>query len=287
MRGMDASRGPVVVGVDGSVHSDTAVLWAAAHASAADRSLLLINAMGRLGAGDLLAGAAESREFRRGAGGSVLTAAARLAHRVAPDLEVATSVAELDAREALLSASADAAMVVVGTRGHGGIAALALGSVSNAVAGHAQAPVAVVRPRRTPGQEVVVGVAGDGSDRAAIAFAADLAVRQGVALDVLHGWSPKDTFVDTQHYAQPLETPDEGRRVVSEALAGLAETCPDLSVRTSFPDREPVRALVERSRTADCLVVGAHQRGGRGVLLGSVSRSVVERADCTTVVVRL
>jgi nucleotide-binding universal stress UspA family protein len=276
----------VVVGVDGSVHSDAAVLWAASRAAATQRPLHLLHALGRLSAGELLAGATDSRELQHGTARPLLEAAERLALRAEPDLEVVRSVVELDPREALIASAPDAALTVVGTRGHGPVTVLALGSVSVAVAGHARGPVAVVRPRRTTARDVVVGVAGDGSDQAAVLFAAELAVRQTVPLDVVHAWSSRDTFVDTHAYDQRLDAIDEGERVLSEALAGLAEKYPDLEVRRAFPDRGPVRALVERSRSADCLVVGAREHGALGALIGSVSRAVVERAECTTVVVR-
>ena len=59
--------------------------------------------------------------------------------------DLATSVAPGAAREVLLEASQGATMLVVGSRGHGGFAGLLLGSVSAACAEHAPCAVLVAR----------------------------------------------------------------------------------------------------------------------------------------------
>jgi nucleotide-binding universal stress UspA family protein len=48
---------------------------------------------------------------------------------------------------ALIEASRDADLVVVGTRGHGGVVGMLLGSVSAAVAQYGHCPVLIHRPR--------------------------------------------------------------------------------------------------------------------------------------------
>jgi nucleotide-binding universal stress UspA family protein len=59
---------------------------------------------------------------------------------------VRTEVRKGDPVTALLERSADASMVVVGTRGRGGFKGALLGSTSQALITHADAPVVVVRP---------------------------------------------------------------------------------------------------------------------------------------------
>ncbi|NNN22548.1 MAG: universal stress protein [Acidimicrobiales bacterium] len=62
-----------------------------------------------------------------------------------PDIEVDGVVIEEAPARALVDEAGKAALIVVGTRGHGGFAGLLLGSVSTYVIHHAKCPVLVVR----------------------------------------------------------------------------------------------------------------------------------------------
>jgi nucleotide-binding universal stress UspA family protein len=62
-----------------------------------------------------------------------------------PAIQLETTVLDGSAAWALVQVSRSAALVVVGSRGHGGFTGLLLGSVSQALLRHAHCPVAVVR----------------------------------------------------------------------------------------------------------------------------------------------
>ena len=60
-----------------------------------------------------------------------------------------------------------------------------------------------------------------------------------------------------------------------------------MDIRTSIHEGHPAKVLIERSKEADLLVVGARgHEGFAGMLLGSVSQHLVAHADCPVVVVR-
>ena len=65
-----------------------------------------------------------------------------------PDVSVETRVIRGNTAEALVTAATDAAMLVVGTRGHGRIVGAIVGSISRAVMHHAQVPIAVIPASR-------------------------------------------------------------------------------------------------------------------------------------------
>jgi nucleotide-binding universal stress UspA family protein len=191
-----------------------------------------------------------------------------------------------DARSVLLELAEHASIIVLGTRGHGPVASLLLGSVCIAVASHAPCAVAVVRPREEPASGVVVGVSADDSDRSAIEFAAALASASECDLELVHGWHSTERYVEALDHEHHRELKNLHERLLAEATSGLSEKYPDIRVRRQMPDQGPVAALVDRSAEAECVVVGTRCLSGARGLLGSVSRGVIEHAHCTVVVVR-
>ena len=138
----------VVVGVDGSEQSRKALEWAAREAGvhAWPLTVLAVNEV----ASNYWTGSPESypadqpatEAVRQGAEDAVQKAMGQIGGP-APASVTVRAVSGLAARE-LVAASADADLVVVGSRGGGGFAKLVLGSVPSQVVAHAECPVVVI-----------------------------------------------------------------------------------------------------------------------------------------------
>lgn len=153
VRGTDdepgTARGPVVVGVDGSLASGAALYHAFEEASLRKAPLLAVHAWQDLMAEGLLTDASSYLSWEPEADLEQRVLAESLAGWAErfPDVEVRRSVVREQPRRALLAASEQAQLVVVGARGRGGFRGLSLGSVSQALIHHADCPVLVVRAR--------------------------------------------------------------------------------------------------------------------------------------------
>jgi nucleotide-binding universal stress UspA family protein len=191
----------------------------------------------------------------------------------------------------LQAESTRAELVVLGDRGLGGFAGLLIGPVAVTLAAHAACPIVVVRgpepDRMVRSEAVVVGVDGSPTSEAAVAFAFEAAALRGVPLVAVHTWF--DMVVDAT--MAPLIDWDvmeaDEREVLAERLAGWAEKYPDVAVRRLVARDRPARALVEESGRAQLVVVGSRGRGGiSGLLLGSVSQTLLHHAACPVAVVQ-
>lgn len=132
---------------------------------------------------------------------------------------------------------------------------------------------------------VLLGIDGSPASEAAVAVAFDEASRRGVELIALHAWSDLEVVELPGLNWSAVEA--EAQVLLAERLAGWQERYPDVTVRRVVVCDRPARQLVERSQTAQLVVVGSHGRGGvTGVLLGSVSNALVHAVRMPLIVAR-
>ncbi len=137
---------PIVVGVDGSPAAQAALRWAVDEAGLRDCRVEAVSAWHMdygMAMGSMAAEIALhlSPEDRRAAQQAVLDGAVE----EFTDVEILRVLVEGDPRTALVRASQDAELLVVGSRGHGPIVEAIIGSVGSYCVHHAPCPVVVVR----------------------------------------------------------------------------------------------------------------------------------------------
>lgn len=282
----------LVVGADGSEPSLRAADWAADEAVLRGVPLRVVYAH----LWDRYEGSALARDLARPAGPpsprDIADAGARRALAGHPGLRVAVEVVPEEPEYALVRAGRHAAALVVGTRGRSGVAEMLLGSVSLAVAAHADCPVIVLRGSHDNQAappvhgRVVVGVGEDVKDPAAMRFAVAEARRRGVALEAVRAWRcPARESVD-----HPLMTGEPARlyeeRAAEELKTALRDVPDDLRVYRRTVEGYARRVLLDASHRADLLVVGARRRDGHvGLQLGRVAHGLLHHSACPVVVV--
>lgn len=132
----------IVIGVDGSEGSKRALEFGIEEATAHKWRVLLVHGVDvGLSAADPYGGGAVLEQLQE-SGRLVLDEAA--AEVTKHHLEVTTKLEIGSPAYALVDAAKGAAMLVVGSRGHGGFVGLLLGSVSSACVHHAHCPIVVV-----------------------------------------------------------------------------------------------------------------------------------------------
>ncbi len=138
----------IIVGIDGSHHSTRALEWALReaalqHAPLTVLTVHLVPASPWTGNPVLLEQDADDQEKMLKAAEELTQKALSQLGEARPESVTVRSISGFPARE-LIEESKDADLVVVGSRGAGGFAALMVGSVSSQVVGHAHCPVVVV-----------------------------------------------------------------------------------------------------------------------------------------------
>jgi len=287
------------VGVDGSPGSSAALVWALAEAARCGADVEVVSAfpVDDYWHDPLLADPrrvetlrsdteARARAFvARAISDPAVTAVPRTAA-----VEVSFTVAAGEPAEHLVRLARGARLLVVGSRGRGGVRSTLLGSVALHCTTHAPCPVVVVHaPLQPVAARVVVGFDDSPVARAALARAAEEAERRGTALEVVAARQPVVYWTDVTAAVPPPveESVPEFRRRVEGLVAGvLGEPLGD-GVSVVAEIGRAAEVLERRAEGAELLVVGSRSRSRlSGMVLGSVALHSVVHASCPVMVVR-
>lgn len=202
-----------------------------------------------------------------------------------------------------LAREADAALIVVGSRGRGALRSALMGSVSRSLATRSSRPVLVVPPGAVgsehagdaPGRTIVCGV--DKAEHAdqLVPVAAEAARIARFRLVLVHalGVPVSSAALPTAGMAAPIdhdaEVMESTREAGAEALKHaeqLVDAAPEVSVRLEVGDAASLLERVAGEEEAAVIVVGTRGHGAmRAALVGSTLTQLVGVASRPVMVV--
>lgn len=184
-----------------------------------------------------------------------------------------------DPARALLAASADADLLVVGSGHPGRITGVVHGTVPLAVAGRTRCPLVVVPAGWSgSGGGVVCGWTDDGTSDAAAEFAARQARADKTTITLVHAWRPPALLAASSGGpgTSVARLASAAERAVDRAAQIVRDAHPGLVVETRTEAGSAARVIVDAALDARLAVVGSHGRGALGgLILGSVSHDVL------------
>ncbi|MFF4764035.1 universal stress protein [Streptomyces sp. NPDC001292] len=294
---------PVIVGVDGSAESLAAVEWAAREAVRRDRPLRLVHA--------------RNWQRRQTEGEPANTAQRHMARRTlrqaeehirgsVPDVRLTDEQVEGPATAALLRATEQAELLVLGSRGLSGITGVLVGSVAQGVVATAPRPVVLVRAgeeaedehfpaddgspsTRTGFRDVVLGIdLADACDEV-IEFAFEAARLRHARLRVVYAWQPPSAISlgpgDIGLINDPGQA-EEWRDFLSAVLKVWRDKYPETEVLETVVAGKASTVLVRAASAASLLVVGRRLSERPTVpRIGPVTHAAVHHVRCPLAVV--
>lgn len=281
----------IVVGTDGTRHSDAAVDWAAGEAQRRGLTLRIVHAFdwdwreSRFEVGE-----AHVDTARQQADG-VIAAAVERVRRIAPTTIIQTYALIGHAVPRLLESARTAQLLVLGSRGRGGFGGMLLGSTSQRLAIHAPCPVVVIGDHPgDAGGPIAAGVDDSPSGDLVLDTAFTAAAGQGCAVTVVRAHPPVIPAWLTTDLPPAVDTPQQHAAELTrleEQLAPWRAKFPDVPVEVVLSHDSPPAALVESSGKAGLMVVGSHGHGLlSGTLVGSTSLQLLHHAQCPVLIAR-
>jgi nucleotide-binding universal stress UspA family protein len=290
-------RRRLLVPVDGSPASEAALAYAELIPS---RSVHLLRAEHPVHGEQLTTiSDAELQNWRAAREAEMLEYLERVAHPFRDQgRDVVLTAAFAEPADAIVRASEDADLIVMGTSGRGGAERALVGSVADRVVRHAPAATLVVRGGNEPASPPPIGrivVPLDGSSRAesALPTAVDLAADLGVPIhivQVIDSDPVRESVRGGSVAAQGLETTRSRMELeISDYLSARAMDLLNQDERASWELRfgTPAPEILAALKPGDLLIMTTHARGGlTRWLLGSVADRLVREAPVAVLLVR-
>lgn len=271
-------RPTVTLAIDGTPTSEPAIRWAAERATR--RGLAL----------QIVAVATDDGPLRRLAADAV-ESAARLVSHLSPGAVTRTEILSGNVFDALVAASAQADLLVVGASGGSPVTAALHAALPMRLAGRVACPLAVIPADWAPGSAttgVVVGWSAEHPSSAdALEFAAREAEETGAQLTIVHAWRPMPTSAyDADFAGELLAVVQEDAHVeLLDARRIVGRDHPGLAVTTELHAGDPVAGLLHAARDAALVVAGTHQRSMLSEIVFGSTGDALMRASRTTPVV--
>lgn len=223
----------------------------------------------------------------RRAGREVLSHGEALAHRVASDIDVTTTLLTGSRPDAIVTEARGADLLVVGAPPHDLMGRIWTGSTVTGVAARATCPIAII-PSVEPQtrNQVLVGLKSTHHVDQLLAHAFAVASQSGSELRIVHVWHHMSPYDDA--IAERRPTPEwevEEGRAIDGLLIDLRMAYPNVPVHVDLVHGQPAFSLVEASRDADVLVISRPVHGGFVHHLGATARAIIRDAHCRVLVV--
>ncbi|MDQ7909793.1 universal stress protein [Phytohabitans sp. ZYX-F-186] len=263
-------RSPIVVGCDPSDRSDAAPLWAADEGARTGTPVHLVYPFEQFvtdldGVGPVVVPEYASRADAQ----AYVQAAIAVIGKTHPDVAVSGSVVDGSATDILVDRSRQASLMVLGGQ-EGDVGSLLVRSLSVDVAANAYCSVVLVL-----GQEpladapVVVALTDSDRDDQALGFGFAQAAAHSTSIRVVHA-RKKPLSWRKRRTSEAEEQVNAEKARLNEAIAAWREKYPQVSTSVDLVMGKRVADLVEASRPARLLVVGANTEVGLHELLQGI-----------------
>ena len=182
----------------------------------------------------------------------------------------------------------NAAVIVLGTHGRGGLARFLLGSVAETVIRLAPCPVLTAKSGEGSGgyRHVLLPSDFSSGSHEALGLAAQLAGAFGARLSLLHVAPGRGAATAAVGPAPRSAAPPDPERFAVELdrMAAALPIAAEAFVRSGDSVHEISRFALEKG--VDCVVLATHARDALGALLGSVAAGVLREVACAVLTCR-